>query len=87
MIPTLISLRTVMRRQSIDERALPRSRRARHSDHKRVAGVRENPLQEILSPRIVVLNGTNRAGNGADIPGAYLFGPRFSFNECGHGFS
>ena len=35
------SLRAVMRGQPIDQRALARSRRACHADHKGVAGVRE----------------------------------------------
>jgi hypothetical protein len=77
-----IPLRSIAGSQAIDERALPCSGSARHSNHKGPPGVWKNPLQEIFRLRVVVFDRRDRAGNGADVSGAYLLGPRF--DGCGH---
>ena len=77
-----ISLPSITGSQPIDKRALPGSGRARHSNDKGPSGIGKNALQEIFRLRIVVFDRRDRAGNGADVSGEYLLGPRFG--GCGH---
>jgi hypothetical protein len=72
----VIPLRPIVCGQAIDECALSRSRRSGHPNHKSLARVRKNSLDEMFRLRIVILDGRDRTGNGADIASLYLLGPR-----------
>ena len=59
----------------IDQRALPRPRRARQSEDARPAAVRKQSLQQLRPTRRAILHRRNRASQRAHVAGAELVDP------------
>ena len=56
----------------IDQRALARSRRSSQTDHSRLAGVREERLEQIGTAGSAILDCRDGASERADVAGAQL---------------
>jgi hypothetical protein len=70
-------LRSVVRGQPVDQRALSRPGRSGNAHDKRFSRFRENSLQKFFRARVVILNRSDGTRNRAHVPCANLLSPVF----------